>query len=788
MKLLLKNRWCRALCSRSEVGVFWDLNKCGVEDVEMGEGKAEATVDASHIVPNIVKVLRSSGFFGPISIRAYGNTRSFSNHRVTQALLATGVDLHHVPGGINDLWKHLILDLLLWVRENSSPAHVLLISGNKEYSSVLHKLHMRGYDVLLAHPEGDMSRHLLSAASKVWVWDKMIRGTEVSTSQLTSNVLPHSYRLQNSDKSQCGYSQEVQPEPDVKHDFICQDSKRKSQNIPREVVDQVLDIIRSKPSGFTVSAFRRQLARSNITLDKDFYGHKDVLSFLLSIPNLKARLIWTTDRTRAFYFTEDRDASPTLNDEGKEALSFMSDHSKYAKQEMIKAEPEKKHSGIKVKNALCNNMSRKESSSKGSFTGLDSSSVNSAAKSPGFFTRGTEALSAVWNKTLSKLIAFKKSVGPEASGIERTYTKLSSPKKGEESKLKIEDINAELRISSVPSPTPEKKGDTLHKKKLRQTIEVDIHEALVGEQEYRKSQWLRKSNVSASCDFAGNWQTVSGKNSASQAQGRHCGLLNELEATSPLLNEAKVAITDARLTDEMCDDVLWYLMNEGSTLFTRSVTGDDVLKFLLASNLKGIAELKQEELIQLSKKCHELIMSQVESRNICNTKSKATGYDRVLAEEESSSAFFSTVRPDAAQLNDDDEGGIAVPSSQAQDKVNCFRGLTLRNEDSSSIEQPHKPEADVRRDLKEMLLDLFNRSFESEVELASVKPEFKTRYGYDLDNKFLGYSKLSSFLISFGGFTIIQRPDKKLVLRSREHAVDKERVDEGNKPTFEVSH
>ncbi|KAI5062515.1 hypothetical protein GOP47_0023054 [Adiantum capillus-veneris] len=542
-KLLMKDSRCREFCSRAEVSVFWDLNKCGVTDADVegdGESECEAAMVASNIAPNVVKSLRSSGFSGPISIRAYGNTRSFSNHRIMQALLATGVDLHHTSAGKNYLSKHLILDLLLWVRENKPPAHMLLISGDKEFSSVLHKLHMRGYNVLLAHPEGDISKDLLSAASKVWVWDKMMKGTE-----------------------------EVQPERvDVDQDPTSHGLKRKPLNIPKRIVEQVLDIIRSRPSGFSVSALRRQLVRSNITLDKDLYGHKDLLSFLLAIPNLKARLLWTSDKTRTFFFTENLDESTNINEDSKGALSTSPD-SKNAKQEMFNSMLGEKCSVIKMKKVSClqqlNDKSPLDQCSEESIAEVSSGVGlllnDKETKSPGFFSGGVTALSSLWNKTQFKLMALRNAwqfVSPKASKKQQICSRLSFIDKGKESKPINENINAESHISSVSSSSPEKekKVDIAYSNISNETIQGDRHKivrqsggcaALEDEQEDGKSQLLGKR------------------------RGRQCGRHNEDGATT-VLHKDNFAFTDPRLIDELCEDAILYVWNEGSTMCTRSIT------------------------------------------------------------------------------------------------------------------------------------------------------------------------------------------------------------------------
>lgn len=293
------------VANTNEVAVFWDLNDCTVPD----------ELDPYRVGPNIVLALRVSGFNGPIVIKAYGNTRQFNEHDLLQALIATGVDLHHVPGGQKDSNNRMLVDLLLWVRQRSPPAHMFLISGDKDFSSVLHKLLMRGYNVLWAYPHGGMSPVLLNAASKVWAWDGIVKGIGLLAKSCINGTPINSGRWKSFKNVSQGCltprnKQDCHPQVEDKSEISFHEKKKRLHAVPQEVVEQVINIVRMKPKGFTVGGFKRQIGRSNLILDKSLYGHKDLLSFLLSIPALRASLVWTSDRSRTYVFTVD-DAKST---------------------------------------------------------------------------------------------------------------------------------------------------------------------------------------------------------------------------------------------------------------------------------------------------------------------------------------------------------------------------------------------------------------------------------------------------------------------------------------------
>ncbi|CAH8362076.1 unnamed protein product [Eruca vesicaria subsp. sativa] len=87
---------------------------------------------------------------------------------------ATAISLNHVPHGVKDgSDKKILVDMLLWAMENKAPANVVLISGDGDYSYVLHRLRMIGYNVLLVRPE-HASRFLIAAANTIWLWRSIV--------------------------------------------------------------------------------------------------------------------------------------------------------------------------------------------------------------------------------------------------------------------------------------------------------------------------------------------------------------------------------------------------------------------------------------------------------------------------------------------------------------------------------------------------------------------------------------------------------------------------------------
>lgn len=82
-----------------------------------------------------------------------------------------------LAGGKDSSDRALLVDLILWTLEHPPPAHLFLISGDRDFSNALHRLRMRNYNILLACPAGTtVSPALLGAATHVWQWNSLVRG------------------------------------------------------------------------------------------------------------------------------------------------------------------------------------------------------------------------------------------------------------------------------------------------------------------------------------------------------------------------------------------------------------------------------------------------------------------------------------------------------------------------------------------------------------------------------------------------------------------------------------
>ncbi|KAL2645481.1 hypothetical protein R1flu_013068 [Riccia fluitans] len=317
------------------VAVWWDCENCNVPQ----------GIEVYRVGINIVSGLRLSGFKGTVSISAYGDTLQLS--RSTQeALASTGIRLHHVPsGGKDSSDRALLVDLLLWTFDHPPPAHLFLISGDRDFSNALHRLRMRNYNILLACPHGTtVSPALLGAATHVWQWNSLVRGEGLLLASPPDgssgggpysrhggprpyspsySPLPRAYDGNgfSSDGGMTSGQVQTMPDegssifnakiPDATPVSVSQSSQNETlkdsaqaaagapegvgegssakpvlRQPPKKVLQQLKCLLQSHPEGATLSDLQNYIREGKVTFEKDFYGHGKVVPFLSSVPEI----------------------------------------------------------------------------------------------------------------------------------------------------------------------------------------------------------------------------------------------------------------------------------------------------------------------------------------------------------------------------------------------------------------------------------------------------------------------------------------------------------------------
>ncbi|XP_048128358.1 uncharacterized protein LOC115750498 isoform X4 [Rhodamnia argentea] len=161
---------------------------------------------------------------------------------------------------------------------NPPPAHLFLISGDRDFASILHKLRMSNYNILLASPES-APPVLCSAASIMWHWNSLVKGENLTGKHF--NQPPDGPY-----GSWYGHCKLPLEDPFAATEQPRLGSENLARPVPQAVMRQIWRLLRSSPKGIPITELRAELGRSNVHLDKDLYGYKKFSQFLMSMPHI----------------------------------------------------------------------------------------------------------------------------------------------------------------------------------------------------------------------------------------------------------------------------------------------------------------------------------------------------------------------------------------------------------------------------------------------------------------------------------------------------------------------
>jgi hypothetical protein len=198
---------------------------------------------------------------------------------------------YFVSGGKNSADRSLLVDLMYWVSQNPPPAHLFLISGDRDFAGILHRLRMNNYNILLAIP-GKAPDVLCSAATIMWQWSSLLKGENLTgkhfnhppDGQFGSWYGNSKVPLENpfSAVEQSPSSQKVQiveinePSSDLKS----------AGGEPKPVMRIIKHILSLHPNGITIGDLREELVKCNVSLGRNIFGYKRLHRFLSAMPNV----------------------------------------------------------------------------------------------------------------------------------------------------------------------------------------------------------------------------------------------------------------------------------------------------------------------------------------------------------------------------------------------------------------------------------------------------------------------------------------------------------------------
>lgn len=177
---------------------------------------------------------------------------------------------------------------MFWAFQNPPPAHLFLISGDKDFACILHRLRMNNYNILLASPKKAPSV-LFSAATIMWQWSSLLKG---------ENLIGKHFNHPPDGPFGSWYGNFKvsleSPFPAAEHSTSFQNVELYEPSldltlgaVPKSVVRQVRHILSSHPKGIPIKDLHAELAKFDVRLDKSLCGLRNFSRFLLSIPHVQ---------------------------------------------------------------------------------------------------------------------------------------------------------------------------------------------------------------------------------------------------------------------------------------------------------------------------------------------------------------------------------------------------------------------------------------------------------------------------------------------------------------------
>lgn len=136
---------------------------------------------------------------------------------------------------------------------------------------------MSNYNVLLASKATSAPGVLCSAASIMWDWEGLVKGDNVN---VNVNVKYFNQPPDGPYNSWYGHYRVPLLDP------FATTTDEEARIVPKEVVEKIRVVLRLYPKGVSVSELRGELVKSNVVLDKEFYGYKSFARFLQSMPDV----------------------------------------------------------------------------------------------------------------------------------------------------------------------------------------------------------------------------------------------------------------------------------------------------------------------------------------------------------------------------------------------------------------------------------------------------------------------------------------------------------------------
>ncbi|KAL7417254.1 hypothetical protein BDY24DRAFT_164264 [Mrakia frigida] len=173
-----------------KVAIFWDWENCTPPHI----------IDGSALISELKRLVRPLGVLEPIQAYLDIQAQPPSAARLRGSLGSLGVRLLDCPRlGRKEVADHAIVrDINSFARRfpvdgrsRSTPHTVVLISGDNDFSQLLHQLSDQGFNVVLIENPIGASQEMKSSASIVHQWKEIVRiATKPTTRPLPPSVPP----------------------------------------------------------------------------------------------------------------------------------------------------------------------------------------------------------------------------------------------------------------------------------------------------------------------------------------------------------------------------------------------------------------------------------------------------------------------------------------------------------------------------------------------------------------------------------------------------------------------
>ncbi|GJN28229.1 hypothetical protein PR202_gb16328 [Eleusine coracana subsp. coracana] len=252
-----------------KVTVWWDFQMCGIPP----------GVNPFRIGPRVSAALRGAGIRGPVEFNAVGDVTLLPRND-QEVLAATGFTFSHVPySGKGSCDPSFMADLIYWIAQNPPPAHFFLISGDKEFANILHRLRMSNYNILLACPEVG-SKMLRSAATIMWPWEDLIKGVDLTPKHV--NQPPDG--LSNSWYGH--YNGPVDIQLLKSKDLKALPRNTKIPEVPKSIIKGIRKVLRFHPEGISLPNLRAELVKAKVSMDRELVVFKKFSALLEAMPDV----------------------------------------------------------------------------------------------------------------------------------------------------------------------------------------------------------------------------------------------------------------------------------------------------------------------------------------------------------------------------------------------------------------------------------------------------------------------------------------------------------------------